>query len=57
MNQHELEKLIARYFDGETSLAEERRLRMLLARPEATGEAADRSDARPAPLHGGQRPQ
>ena len=40
MNQHELEKLIARYFDGETSLAEERRLRMLLARPEATGEAA-----------------
>ena len=52
MNQHELEKLIARYFDGETSLAEERRLRMLLARP-----ARARTDARPAPLHGGQRPQ
>lgn len=45
MNQHELEKLIARYFDGETSLAEERRLRMLLARPEATGEAADEARA------------
>lgn len=45
MNQHELDRLIARYFDGETSLAEERRLRLLLARPEATGDAADEARA------------
>ena len=45
MNQHELDRLIARYFDGETSLAEERRLRLMLARPEATGDAADEARA------------
>lgn len=45
MNRKELDSLIARYFDGATTLDEERRLRSLLANPQAIGPAADEARA------------
>lgn len=45
MNPAELEKLIQRYFDGETSLDEERTLRMQLADPAHHSDSADEARA------------
>jgi len=45
MNMQELDRLIARYFDGETTLDEERKLRKMLASPDATENAADEARA------------
>lgn len=45
MNPQELDKLIERYFDGTTSLEEERRLRRALAATGARGDNADQARA------------
>ncbi|MDE6160987.1 MAG: hypothetical protein K2F77_04950 [Muribaculaceae bacterium] len=45
MNTQELENLIRRYFDADTSLSEETLLRRELARPEASAPSADEARA------------